>query len=198
MHKFDLGETVMKKYFPGLLVLLFLWVNMCVASATANPVPEPRFEARESFHVMGISLRDNFEPTAKMRVWIDLYRVQSAIPNVVPGAEYAVTYYAQDYDPSTQKGIVFLVGNEVSSPDDIPTGVTLRTVPAATYAVFEHHGSMESVQETYNYIFSDWMKKHKVRPLGQDIFERYDSRFSFESEESVLEIWVPVPEAKTP
>ncbi len=187
----------MKKYLTGLMVLLFLCGYLNASNAADKSVPEPRFEVRTAFHVMGLSLRDNFDPAARIRAWVDLYRVQTAFPNMVPGVEYAITYYAPDYDPATQKGIVFLVGNEVSAPDEPPVGITLRTVPAARYAVFEHHGPIETISDTYGYIFSTWMPKHKVQPLGQDIFERYDARFSFDSQDSIIEIWVPVPPASS-
>lgn len=186
----------MKKYTFGLMVLLFLYGFLYSTNTSKSSIPEPRFENRSQFYVMGVSLRDNSDPTEKMRLWLDLYRVQSGIPNVVPGAEFGVTYYAPDYDLTTRKGIVYLIGNEVSAPEYVPIGLTLRAVPQARYAVFEHRGTMDKLSDTYNYIFSEWLPKHKVRALGQDIFERYDSRFSFDSEESVLEIWVPVPPAE--
>lgn len=185
----------MKIHHIGLLLLLILYGFMYGATAPGNGIPEPRFENRGEFTVMGVSLRDNNDPTARMRLWLDLYRMQSAIPNAVPGTEYGVTHYAPDYDPATQKGIVYLIGNEVSSVDYVPSGMVQRVVPAARYAVFEHRGAMERLGETYNYIFGEWLPTHKVRALGQDIFERYDARFSFDSEDSVLEIWVPVPPA---
>lgn len=186
----------MKKRTFGLMVLLCLYGFLNGSGSSRASAPEPRFETRSKFQVMGVSLRDNNDPTEKMRLWLNLYRVQSGIPNAVAGAEFGVTYYASDYNPSSQKGIIYLIGNEVQSAEYIPSGMTLRTIPEARYAVFEHRGTIDTLGDTYKYIFSDWLPKHKVRALGQDIFEKYDSRFSFDSEDSVMEIWVPVPSMK--
>nr|WP_242840192.1 effector binding domain-containing protein [Clostridium botulinum] len=45
-----------------------------------------------------------------------------------------------------------MVGTEGTSFDYIPEGMVAKVIPQGKYVVFTHKGSVEKLQETYEYI----------------------------------------------
>jgi len=68
-------------------------------------------------------------------------------------------------------------------------------VPAARYAVFEHHGLLDKMHQTYEYIFGVWMPENGYVMADADSLEVYDERFKVGKDDSVFEIWVPITKA---
>lgn len=66
------------------------------------------------------------------------------------------------------------------------------TVEAAKYAIFEHHGSLETLGKTYNNIFGKWLQENKLEPENKKQLEVYGEKFKYGEADSVLEIWIPV------
>lgn len=75
----------------------------------------------------------------------------------------------------------------------LPEGFRLVQVPPGRYAVFIHEGSLERLDETLSYIHELWLpgSGHALRDAPH--LERYDrERFCLNSEESELDLWVPI------
>lgn len=154
--------------------------------------PKPRFEKREAFTVAGVEIVNDMKDETYTKVWEDFSAIQPKLPEGETPIFYGVTYASGKLDPQKGPGYMYFAGIEVADGKKIPDGVKIHKVPAGYYAVFEHHGSIDSIDKTYEYIYGRWMFESGQKPAQQDMFEIYDERFQPGSEESVVEIWVPV------
>lgn len=179
------------------MILLSVLLMICSAALYAEATEEiklddPREEKLEAFHVMGLQIKDSMESEKVTKLWMDYFEVRELIPDPYPEADYGVTYFTEDFDPQTWKGYYTLAGARVKSLEKIPEQLVGHTVPGGIYLVFEHKGSIHKIESSYNYIYNKYMPASKYQPLMQDVFERYDERYQHESDDSLMEIWVPV------
>jgi AraC family transcriptional regulator len=67
-------------------------------------------------------------------------------------------------------------------------------VEPATYAVFTHKGKLARLGETMNYIYGSWLPGSEYERANGNIpdLEWYDERFSPESDESELDLYIPL------
>ena len=85
----------------------------------------------------------------------------------------------------------YLAGCE-NTGDEVPENFELKYIPAGRYVVFTHKGKLNTIKETYNYIFGHWIHKTKDEYREAPELELYDERFSEDSESSEMDIYVPV------
>lgn len=87
----------------------------------------------------------------------------------------------------------YLAGYEVDPNDPIPEGMAARTVPANTWAVFEHRGAADTLGDTYNRIYQEILPASNYRQTedGRDM-EVYTDEFTFFAPDSIMYIYVPV------
>jgi predicted transcriptional regulator YdeE len=87
----------------------------------------------------------------------------------------------------------YLAGYEVDPNDPIPEGMVARTVPASTWAVFEHRGAADTLGDTYNRIYQEILPASNYRQTedGRDM-EVYTDEFTFFAPDSIMYIYVPV------
>lgn len=78
-------------------------------------------------------------------------------------------------------------------PDTVPPSGMVRWVsPAGTFAKFTHRGRVEQIGATMHHIYQTWLPGSGYeRANGPDI-EQMDTRFDPMSDNSVLEIFIPV------
>jgi len=88
----------------------------------------------------------------------------------------------------------YVAGLQVPEDAPVPEGMVKRTLPAYTYAVFEHVGPLDTLHQTYQNIHQAWLPQSGYKALedGQDM-EVYDDRvFKDFSPDSIMYIFVPV------
>lgn len=96
------------------------------------------------------------------------------------------------YDPDTDE-FEFFIGVEVSSPQDKPAGMIVRTIPANHYVAFTFKGTAEKAGAVHAYLYSTWLKENEFELSGRYNIEVYDERnYGPESEESVTDILFPI------
>ena len=81
---------------------------------------------------------------------------------------------------------------EVASFDSVPEGMETRVVPGGRYAVFTHTGTLDHLEHTMNFIYGSWLPKSGEELRDAPDLERYDERFKPDSEESELDIFIPL------
>lgn len=177
-----------------ILALLLILASgiFAVEASPAAKMPEPRFEYRPAFDVIGMYLENTMDSNAIMQLWTDFFKAYHKIPHKIKDGQYGITSMSADYNPETQTGYRYTVGVAVTSIKKVPNGMITHNVPAADYAVFEHHGLVSDIENTYNYIFGEWIPQSDYITTNHDVFEFYGKDFKHNSEKSVMEIWVPV------
>lgn len=149
-----------------------------------------RFIDKAAFQVIGVSCRSN--PSESLhKLWNEFSTRVQEIPAVADqGKAYQVCVF-QDSDPEAEI-FTFIAGMEVDNTSSIPDGMIAHEVPEAHYAVFEHHGLLDTLHKTYEYIYAVWLPDSGYQMAEADSLEVYDERFKIGSEDSVYEIWIPV------
>ncbi len=150
----------------------------------------PRFETKAAFNVIGVHCRAT--PSESLhKLWDEFMKRVQEIKNIAdPTRAYQVCVY-DDADPSGEK-YTFIAGMEVSDISEVPVNMMVRKVPEAKYAVFEHHGLLDTMHQTYQYIFGVWLEENAYQMAEADALEVYDERFKVGEEDSVFEIWIPL------
>lgn len=78
----------------------------------------------------------------------------------------------------------------------VPDEFKVKVIPSHKYLVVEHVGPMNKIYETYRTIYKEILPNNQYILRQNDFlhFEKYDYRFHWNGENSVIEIWVPVQE----
>lgn len=78
----------------------------------------------------------------------------------------------------------------------VSEGFVSKEIASCRYLVVEHIGSMDKIYETYTKIYKEILPNTEYTPLQESFlhFERYDARFHWNRESSIIEIWVPLKE----
>ena len=87
---------------------------------------------------------------------------------------------------------MYLAGVSVSEVGKLPDGMTSRTVPAGTFAIFIHRGPIQGIRETVREIYRDWLPQSGYEHAGIADVELYDHRFCLDSPDSQMEYWISV------
>lgn len=76
----------------------------------------------------------------------------------------------------------------------IPDNFLYKEIQAYKYLVVEHTGSMDKIYETYSKIYKELLPNTEYALLQKVFlhFERYDYRFHWNKESSIIEIWLPI------
>ncbi|MDO5573673.1 MAG: GyrI-like domain-containing protein [bacterium] len=76
----------------------------------------------------------------------------------------------------------------------VPEGFTVKEIPQQKYLVAEHLGHMDRIYDTYTTIYQELLPQTGYERSQTDFlhFEKYDYRFHWNRDDSVIEIWVPI------
>ena len=80
-------------------------------------------------------------------------------------------------------------------PAQLPDGMCSTLIPAGTYAVFTHKGSLSTFSETISYIYGQWQQTIE-RATDMPDFEWYDHRFNPQSNNSEIDVYIPIKDNK--
>jgi AraC family transcriptional regulator len=153
---------------------------------------EPKIVHREAFTVVGMKCRSKPGEDPIPRLWDEFNPRCADIPNaLLERGCYGIEFYEGDDDPSGEY-FSYLASIEVSGVEELPGGMRSMRIPEADYAVFEHRGPLNTLMQTFQSIFRDWMPGSGYRMPGNLDFEYYDHRFKYNEPDSVMEIWIPV------
>jgi AraC family transcriptional regulator len=88
----------------------------------------------------------------------------------------------------------YIAGVPVESIDEVPEGMVSAVIPARTYALFTHHGRLNRLEETMNYIYGSWLPNTDRERADGSIpdLEWYDTRFDHASDASEMDIYIPL------
>lgn len=77
---------------------------------------------------------------------------------------------------------------------DKPEGFSIKNIPPHHYLIVEHVGAMNKIYDTYRMIYQHILPELNIRPISDDFlhFEKYDHRFHWNKDNSIIEIWVPI------
>lgn len=95
-------------------------------------------------------------------------------------------------NPEAKEGeFEYVASVEVADGQNLPQGMVYREVPAHKYAVFTHHGKLDNLRDTFDYIFSTGLSQAglQAHASGFDM-EVYKDDFEFGADTSKMYIYV--------
>ena len=176
-------KTMVKTFAPLKLTI----------SLKGGYIMDYRIVRKESFAVLGASKEFSYE-NAKQEIplfWQEHYSSGKG--------EYVCGMFGINVDPQMgNEKFEYLIADIYNPSMDIPDGLTVKTIPAFTWAVFPCKGALPySLQDVNTKIFSEWL------PALQDYefaagycVEMYDAPNKYPNgtndENYYTEIWIPV------
>lgn len=150
---------------------------------------EPKIVTRDTFMVVGTEYIGRNENGEIPKMWGEQFipRIREISNGVEEGVFYGLCSCAGE-----DVGFSYIAAKEVLGLDAIPQGMVGRTIPAATYAVFTHIGSLENLNRTYEQIHQQWLPESGYERTDSYEFEYYGNRFDILSPASELDIYFPV------
>jgi len=159
---------------------------------------EPRIISKDDFYVIGKELKTttldgrNFEEIPAF--WEKVIAEGSL--EKIPNKRNATVSLGICMDMKDDGSFLYVIGTEVTTTENVPDGMVVKFIPAATYAVFTARGEIPSaIQKMTRYIYKEWLPKSKYRLANAPDFELYDER-SIRGKDSEVEIYIPVINAE--
>lgn len=150
---------------------------------------ELKIVERPAFTVTGLRYEGKNQNKEIPALWDQFNQRSSEVP-CRGDAAYGVCFML----PGAPEGVFeYVAGFPVDPTDPIPQGMVSRTIPARTWAVFEHRGALNTLGETYQNIYQKWIPSSEYRPDRDGLdMEVYTDEFTYGTPESVMYIYVAV------
>ncbi len=148
---------------------------------------------REALKVVGMKIHTSIKENRIPQLWNDFIARMDELDKVaVPDCSLGICL--NETGSEFQEGSMFyyLVCKVVKDDSIIPHGMEYRELPAQLVAVFTHLGSLETLSETYDFIYDKWLPESEYKMIFADEIEWYDSRFKFGEKESQMDIHIPI------
>lgn len=151
---------------------------------------EPVIRVCPDLKVVGVSIYGAIDEYSINTLWKSFEQRISEIKNCSAGS----IALGINYPFINQKfEFEYLAAMLVDEFSDIPAGMVSRIIPAHKYLIFSHHGPLENIKNTFNYISGTWIpnSRYQSSPDHPD-FEWYDHRFQAELDESEVDVFFPI------
>lgn len=151
-------------------------------------LPAPRFTKGSFQLIAGLGERFTQDTLGGIpELWKKLLPHIDVIPGRVGGETYGVCCY-----PDGKGSFEYIAGVAISKLDDLPECYRWIELKEHEYAVFEHHGSLDNLPQTFQAIWKDWLPQSGYEAVDAPEFERYSAEFDPQTGAGLLEIWLPV------
>lgn len=128
------------------------------------------------------------------RLWDAYFERLGEIASNEPGVSYGLAENPESHGQTSEHPdeALYLAATKVELDAETPEGMSRWTSPGGLFAKFEHHGPASLIGETMAYIYGKWMPESEYSEgIGPDL-QRIDSRFKPASDQSVLDLLIPI------
>lgn len=98
-------------------------------------------------------------------------------------------------NPDGEGGFEYIAGVAISKLDDLPERFRWIELQEQSYAVFEHRGPLDTLAQTFQAIWQEWLPQSGYEAVDAPEFERYSADFNPDAGTGLVEIWLPVKKA---
>lgn len=158
------------------------------AGATGGLAVKAKIARLEAFYAVGAAVHQADASMEFGRLWDVLLPMEGTIAHrSEPAVSYGLCY---DFDGER---FSYMAGVRVDTIEAVPDGFESKLVPAQTYAVFTHRGSVAGLQDTYERIHESWLAENGLQLAEGIDFELYDERFRGPMHaDSEIDLYIPI------
>ena len=153
---------------------------------------QPKIVNRPAFKAIGLSYVGKNEHGEIGQMWGRFNQQCQAIQRINDKEAFGLCFSTVE-GPSRPGEFEYVACFEVADDKAVPPGMVYRQVPAYKYAVFTHHGKLDTLGETYQFIYNTGLAQAGLKPHPDKFdMEVYDEGFKLGSDESKFYIYVAV------
>ncbi|SDS78409.1 GyrI-like domain-containing protein [Pseudomonas fuscovaginae UPB0736] len=148
----------------------------------------PRFEHGHFQLIAGLGGRFTADTSSAIPDLWDAF-----VPHIgkVPG-QLGDETYGICCNPDGKGGFEYIAGVAISKLDDLPELYRWVEVQPQHYAVFEHQGSLDTLKQTFEAIWKEWLPTSGHTAADAPEFERYSADFNPQQGTGKVEVWLPI------
>jgi len=156
---------------------------------------QPRIETIAAKTLVGKRLTMSLVNNKTGELWHSFMRQRNEIENTTGAGLYSMQVYNHLYFTNFNPNTEFekWAAAEVSTMNNVPSGMETFTLPGGLYAVFPYKG-LSSDPQIFQYIFGTWLPNSKYMLDNRPHFEILGSKYKNDDPESEEEIWIPIRE----
>ena len=124
-------------------------------------------------------------------LWESILARVDEIPNLISGVGYGIISQTETKTDHLDYYAVFEIFDTVEQAD-LPDQMLLVELPATRYARFAHKGWVSALDETVNYIYSNWLLNSSARHSYQPDIEIYGDGYDPQSPDSLIHYSIPL------
>jgi len=151
---------------------------------------EPEIITRPELKVLGIASSYQGDDLDIDTLWSAFRPFVGQITNRVGSDAFGI--YEKYQESESGVGFNYVCSVEVTDFDNVPKGMTTRTIPEHEYAVFKHDGDLSSLPETFKYIWGSWLPKSNYEYVEKPDFELYTPGTQPNDPSKVLFLYIPI------
>jgi predicted transcriptional regulator YdeE/DNA-binding transcriptional MerR regulator len=153
---------------------------------------QPKIVNRPAFKAIGLSYVGKNEHGEISQMWGRFNQVSQAIQSINNKEAFGLCFSTVE-GASRPGEFEYVASFEVADNKAVPAGMVYRQVPAYKYAVFTHQGKLDTLGETYQYIYNTGLGQAGLTPHPDKFdMEIYDKDFMLGSDDSKFYIYVAV------
>ena len=153
---------------------------------------QPKIVNRPAFKAIGLSYVGKNEHGEIGQMWGRFNKRSNEIKNINTKEGFGLCFSTVE-GPARPGEFEYVSCFEVADDSSIPAGMVYRQVPAYKYAVFTHHGKLDKLGETYQFIYCNGLAQAGLKPHPDKFdMEVYDEDFEAGSDASKFYIYVAV------
>jgi predicted transcriptional regulator YdeE len=166
-------------------------ISILSPQAQKEQMMEPKIITKPAFKAVGISYIGKNENNEIAQMWGVFNPRAQEIAQVENSCAYGLCFAKPE--GAAEGEFEYISAFEVADDQNIPEGMVYREVPEYKYAVFTHHGKLDKLGETYEYIYNTGLPQAglEVHPDMYDM-EVYDERYIHDSDDSAFDIYVAI------
>ena len=155
-------------------------------------IMKPKIVNRPAFKAVGLSYVGKNEHGEIGQMWGRFNQVSRGIKSINHKEAFGLCFNTVE-GASRPGEFEYVACLEVADDKDVPAGMVFRQVPDYKYAVFTHNGKLDTLGETYQYIYNTGLAQAGLKPHTDKYdMEVYDEDFKLGSDDSKFYIYVAI------
>lgn len=156
---------------------------------------EYRIEKIDAITLIGQQCTMSLIENKTQRLWQNFMPNKKEITHRVGAEHYSVEVYENlDYFKQFNPANSFQkwAAVQVSSAENIPSGMEILIIPAGAYAVFNYKGKPSEAPKLFQQIFSQWLPASAYQLENRPHFSVMGEKYLGEHPDSEETFWIPV------